>query len=84
MTELMGLIYDYTNEFRLNRYLDPHAYHMAEMKKLQHSSSLRETLSSEQIKLLESYLDAVFKQQEQELAAMFQAALEIASELQAF
>lgn len=82
MSELVELLYDYAHEYCLNRRLDPQAYHIAEMRKLQYSSSLWDTLSSEQVKTLESYLDVTFNQHEQELKAMFQAALKIASELQ--
>ena len=82
MTPALQALYDYTLESRFSAFLTSRDYQSAGDLVNRYPDVLHQTLPKEQSGLLEKLCDALYEQRDMELEAMFQAAWQVASELQ--
>ena len=81
MTDLMELLYEYTQDRRFAGFLDRRAYEAAERMEEKNLTALKAGLSSERLEALGRYQDACKERHAMELEALFQAAFSVAREL---
>lgn len=81
MTDLMELLYEYTQDNRLAGFVERRTYETAEHMEVKNLTALKAGLSGEHLAALERYQDACRERHALELEAMFLAAFSIAREL---
>lgn len=81
MSDLMEVLYEYTQSHRAAGFVDCRAYNEIERIEEKNLAALKGHLSGEGLAALERYQDACLERQNLDLEAMFQAALSLAREL---
>lgn len=81
MTAIMELLYEYTQDYCVEGFLDRRAYGMAQLMEEKNLTALKTGLSSERLSALERYQQAQEDSRSLELEAMFLAAFSVAREL---
>ena len=80
MSDLMTLLYEYTQSHRAAGFVDCRAYNEIERIEEKNLAALKDHLSGEGLAALERYQDTCLERQNLDLEAMFQAALSLARE----
>ncbi len=83
MSNIMELLYDYTFNYRLSRYLERSDWNEAKTLEARHLAALRDGLSEERTASLDRLLDAQEDIRSLEVRALFLAAFSVARELYA-
>lgn len=81
MSDLMELLYEYTQSHRVAGFLDARAYGETERLEERNLTALKKDLSSEGLAALERYQDAWLEREAMEREAAFLAGFSLAREL---
>ncbi len=81
MSDLMTLLYEYTQSHRAAGFVDCRVYNEIERIEEKNLAALKGHLSGEGLAALERYQDTCLERQNLDLEAMFLAALSVAREL---
>ena len=81
MSDLMTLLYEYTQSHRAAGFVDCRVYNEIERIEEKNLAALKGHLSGEGLAALERYQDTCLERQNPDLEAMFLAALSVAREL---
>ena len=81
MSDLMTLLYEYTQSHRAAGFVDCRVYNEIERIEEKNLAALKDHLSGEGLAALERYQDTCLERQNLDLEAMFLAALSVAREL---